>query len=168
MASASFPLFLFLFAETPLPPLLRLSDGKAAPTKGKGKAAPKKKAKKAAPVDEDSDDEDAGAAKKAKVAPKPKKAAAKKGSTAAAQNARRVAVDRGIPLASPSVWNGHAVMLNQTNISGGNNNNKFYVIQLLSTPDGQFHTWVSERFDCEIDERDLLIWKVMSERCTNL
>jgi len=42
-----------------------------------------------------------------------------------------IAVDERCPLGSAEVWEDWAVMLNQTNL--GNNNNKFYVIQLIQS-----------------------------------
>ena len=34
-----------------------------------------------------------------------------------------------------------AIKLNQTNIGSGQNNNKFYIIQVLQSSSGQYFTW---------------------------
>ena len=99
---------------------------KKAAAKKAVKKAPAPKKKKAKQEDEeDNDDEDVSA-------PAPK--AGKK----TAHETRRIQVDRGVTLAGASVFPGHGVMLNQTNIA--NNNNKFYVIQLLDC-NGTYAVW---------------------------
>eukprot|EP00451_Oxyrrhis_marina_P039108 CAMPEP_0204369044 /NCGR_PEP_ID=MMETSP0469-20131031/44652_1 /ASSEMBLY_ACC=CAM_ASM_000384 /TAXON_ID=2969 /ORGANISM="Oxyrrhis marina" /LENGTH=529 /DNA_ID=CAMNT_0051358707 /DNA_START=12 /DNA_END=1601 /DNA_ORIENTATION=+ len=40
-----------------------------------------------------------------------------------------------------TVFQDYACKLNQTNIDGGSNNNKFYIIQVLQSSDGSFATW---------------------------
>jgi poly [ADP-ribose] polymerase len=104
----------------------------------KGKAAPKKAAapKKKKKVEEEEPEEEEP--EEEEQAPKASKAA-KSGASATAHESRRIAVDRGVPLAGASVYPGHGVMLNQTNIA--NNNNKFYVIQLLDQGSGKFAVW---------------------------
>ncbi len=102
----------------------------------KKKAAPKKK--KAA--EEEEEEEGGDDEKEEEEEEKPKAAkAAKSGGGATAHEGRRIAVDRGVPLAGASVYPGHGVMLNQTNLA--QNNNKFYVIQLLDQGGGQYAVW---------------------------
>lgn len=110
---------------------------KKAPAAKKGGA----KAKKAAPPAEEEEEEEEEAPKKA--AGKKKAAAAAPAAAVAAASASkkprtgRVALDRGINM-NATVYPGHGVMLNQTNIS--QNNNKFYVIQLLEVG-GTYYVW---------------------------
>lgn len=106
------------------------AEAKAAAPKKKA-AAPKKKKKVEVEEEEGEDEVDEDVSAKA-----PK--AAKTGKTA--HETRRIAVDRGVTLANASVYPGHGVMLNQTNLTGGNNNNKFYVIQLLESG-GSYAVW---------------------------
>ena len=92
---------------------------KAKTAKGKAKPAPKAKAEP-----------------KAKAAPKTKAAKAappaSKKEQASAGPSKRV-VDRSCPQkGSMEIYQNFTVKLNQTNIGGGKNNNKFYIIQLLS------------------------------------
>ena len=123
-------------------------SGKAAPAASKAKKAPKKaaaseatapapapkkpaakKTKKAteAPADEDDGEDDAP----------PKKVAKKDAGKSPAQSGGR-AVDREVPGRGDfKVWEDWAITLNQTNIGGGANNNKYYIIQVLEK-EGKF------------------------------
>lgn len=141
-------------------PAKRKRTTKAAePEPAPAAAAPAKRGKKAAPKQEEAAEEPAP------KAPAPKAAAAKKGKAAKAEAAPEpasksdamaklkgktsgklrpnAAVDSGVPGASTyKVYSNSEetfdAMLNQTNI--GQNNNKFYVIQIL-TRGGAFYTW---------------------------
>jgi predicted DNA-binding WGR domain protein len=79
-------------------------------------------------------DDDEVSAKGAKAA----KSGGGGGGGKTAHESRRIAVDRGVTF-DATVYPGHGVMLNQTNV--GNNNNKFYVIQLLDAGTGRYAVW---------------------------
>jgi poly [ADP-ribose] polymerase len=110
----------------------------AAAAAPKKKAPAKKSAKKKKEEEEEEHDDDDEEAKE--VSAKAPKAAKSGGGGKTAHETRRIAVDRGVTLANASVYPGYGVMLNQTNLTGGNNNNKFYVIQLLESG-GSYAVW---------------------------
>jgi len=77
--------------------------------------------------------------KKAEAPPPPAPPAAPQGGGGSSAGARRV--DREVPNAeSYSVHDDYAVKLMQSNIGGGQNNNKFYIIQVIKGPGG-FADW---------------------------
>lgn len=119
-----------------------LSDGKSATTDSispkQSKTSKSKKRKRADPSDDEQSD-------LADSVPQSKKQPAQSGS-AAKSAAVKVPVDEGCPIrGTHAVYQDndgtvYDVTLNQTN--AGNNNNKFYRIQLLSDLNGQnFRTW---------------------------
>ena len=134
-------------AESPM------EEPPAKKTKGtaKGKAAAKEEA--AAPVEEPPAKKPKGkaAAKEAAAASAEETANEGKGKAAPAAPAapsgggggRVRQADRGVPGgASLAVHEAYDVKLMQTNIGGGKNNNKFYIIQVLaSASEGKFFCW---------------------------
>lgn len=90
-------------------------------------AGPKKAAKMAAAA--------SGSAKKTKAAPSSAAPATKKFKGAGGKVVDKVASDYASGL---KVIGDHSITLNQTNIGGGSNNNKFYKIQALASKDKYF------------------------------
>eukprot|EP00929_Paragymnodinium_shiwhaense_P092631 TRINITY_DN525_c0_g1_i1.p1 TRINITY_DN525_c0_g1~~TRINITY_DN525_c0_g1_i1.p1 ORF type:complete len:482 (+),score=112.04 TRINITY_DN525_c0_g1_i1:89-1534(+) len=126
------------------PPAWALKLSKMAKVKApniKKKAAPKpptKKATKAAP-----------AAMKTSAAAPAGAPAAKKQKVSGGR-----AVDSSVPESGLKVVEDYTVTLNQTNIGGGANNNKFYKIQVLEGK-GKFYTWnrwgrVGDEGECKL------------------
>jgi len=127
--------------------------GKAPPKKAaktstaavKKKAPAKKKGAKAAAAEKDEGEEEDesmldGADKQ------PAAAAAASASAAAASSASGASKghkpDRDVPgRDSYEIFEDRACLLNQTNITNGRNNNKFYVIQLLRAANGVYYVW---------------------------
>lgn len=127
------------------PPAWALKLSKMAKTVNtKTKAAPKKPAKKAT----------------AAVVPS-KKTKAAAPAAAGAPAAKKLkgagggAIDKHVPIAGLKVIGDHSITLNQTNIGGGANNNKFYKIQALAGGSKFYHfnRWgrVGDEGECKLD-----------------
>jgi len=68
------------------------------------------------------------------------KKAARSGSSSSSKGGKKV-VDGSVPgAANFKVYEDYSVKLNQTNIDGNSNNNKFYIIQVLEGG-GKYHSW---------------------------
>jgi len=143
----------------------KTAQGKKAAGAASSKKAAAKKGKKAQAAAEEEEDEDEdeemddGGKDSVPASASVSPSAAASASSSAAPSAAAAAATAASSLPSPgaaaskkpdrdvpgrdsySIVDDYAVLLNQTNITGGRNNNKFYVLQLLKSAGGSHAVW---------------------------